>query len=156
VTSQKDSMEALRRTLAAGTLGAKKKLKATAPKPWFGMIQTKWGGKWVTPNPAEANLAAAKKGCRITQVFQTQEEAEAWLENIEASDDDEDLQDRSPRNQTLYDSDSLSSPGSHCNRADRRKLERPQTKKRAPKARQRQSGRESHKSSSKKAEKKKP
>jgi hypothetical protein len=49
VAAQKDSMDDLRMTsLTAGTLGTKK-LKATAPEIWSGMIQqTKSGGKWVT------------------------------------------------------------------------------------------------------------
>lgn len=85
---KKDPTDDLRRALAAATDGPSRKKKSTPPPDlWFGMIEKK-GVKWITSNPTEANHAATRKNCHISQVFYTQDTAEEWLEE-EESDDDE-------------------------------------------------------------------
>jgi hypothetical protein len=149
----KNSPDYLRKALAADTRGTHKTKKASAPSLWFGMTHPERGEKWLTLNPAEANLAARTTGCRIDQIFHSQEEAEAWLNGNADSTDDE-----GPPNRPRYDSDGFSLPGSDCNRSARRKVERRRTKKQARKALERQStSKKAHQRASNhhKAEKKK-
>jgi hypothetical protein len=49
----RNSTDDLRKTLAADSLGTKKK-KVMPPELWFGVIHTKKGNRWATLNPAEA------------------------------------------------------------------------------------------------------
>jgi hypothetical protein len=87
----------LRKSLAAssGAGPSRKKSAPPAPSLWFGMIGKK-GMRWITSNPSEAHDTMSKKHCRIGEVFQTQAEAEAWIEG------EEEIPDLVPR----YDSDS--------------------------------------------------
>jgi hypothetical protein len=152
---QKGSSEYLRKALAADS--GSRMPKAPAPELWFGMIHTKRGDKWVTPNLTEATTATTEKGCRMEHIFKNQGEAEAWLTGDDESDNDEDIPGLTPRHgQPPYESDDSSDPGSDCNRSGRRKLARRQAKKQAQKARKRQAAREAVKSSGHKSEKKKP
>jgi hypothetical protein len=159
-TPAKGSTDDLRKALAAKTAGPTKKKGPLPPELWFGMVTPKRGNKWITRDAVEANEAAAKKGCRIAQVFHTLKEAEAWLEGDE--DEDAKLPALLPHRKTVYDSDDDSDDDSVRDvdvKARRRK------KRRAQKARKRQAangkaspGRTSEKSrrSSSKGGRKKP
>jgi hypothetical protein len=145
----RNSMDDLCNALAVDSLGTKKK-KVTAPELWS---HIKKGNRSVMLNPAEANAATAK-GCRIDQIFPTQEEAEAWLEGNEDSDEE----DNDPPNlvrhtQSLYNSDGYSVLESESNKGGRRQVERCRAKKRAHKARKHQSTREANMSSSQRVKK---
>jgi hypothetical protein len=113
-TVKASSTEHSRKTLAANSLGAKKKT-VTTPDLWLRMIQKKGGNRWVTPNSAEASHA---EGCCIDKIFQSQGKAEAWLLDGRDKEDssDEEIPDLISCH-AGYESDDSSVPPQDCNEA---------------------------------------
>ena len=143
---QSDSTEALRKAMAAGSLGPKQKKATKVPAIWFGMAQGGSGLRWITQNPSEANTAAATGSSSIAQLFHAQDEAEAWISGPLEEDSDDDPDDELPpalipREHSDSEDESIV-PISRTTKSGRG-LARRQEKKRAQKARQRQNVKDS-------------
>jgi hypothetical protein len=137
----------LRKALAASSGGPSKKKSPPAPVLWFGMVG-KQGMRWVTSNPTEAHHTISKKHCRIEKVFQTQVEAEAWLDEEEPM-----MPDLVPRDLAQGDSDSDDESSDSKVEKASAKANRIRKKKQDRKARKRKEKKESKTEAKKKPRK---
>jgi hypothetical protein len=144
----------LRKALAASSGGPSKKKKSPpAPVLWFGMVG-KQGMRWITSNPMEAHNTISKKHCRIEKVFQTQAEAEAWLDEEEPM-----IPALIPRDLSQCDSsDSEDEDDSSVSEADKAsaKANRLKKKKQNRKARKKKESKEAKAKTKKKSRKPEP